>query len=124
MTRAAHLALVALIVALLTASVAACGGGTASGTASPTTAPDLVSPVEGVPIDIDAEGFSEVSAFTIRTADGRALVFTMGLLENGAEFPPNHLAEHLAGSTAIRVFFRDEGGRPVVYRLEDAEPVR
>lgn len=119
----ARLAVVA-VVAVVLATVVACGRGTASGTAPPTTPIDLASPVVGVPIDIDAEGFSKVSAFTIRTADGRQLAFTMGTLENAVEFPPNHLVEHLAGSTSIRVFFRDEDGTPVVYRLEDAEPVR
>ena len=92
---------------------------------TPTAAPaqPLGSPVEGVPIDIDAEGFSNVTAFTIRTDAGEELRFTMGTLENGAEFPPNHLAEHLAGSTSVRVFFRRVGGEDVVYRLEDSEPV-
>jgi hypothetical protein len=76
-----------------------------------------------VPIDIETEGFSNVDAFRIRTLDGSEITFTMGTLENGVEFPPNHLAEHLAGSTPVRVFFRREGGEAVVYRLEDAEPV-
>jgi hypothetical protein len=84
---------------------------------------DASSPVVGVPIDIEAEGFTKVTAFTIRTDAGEQLRFRMGTLENGAEFPPNHLAEHLAGSTKVRAFFRPEGADRVVYRLEDAEPV-
>ncbi len=123
------------LVALLAATVVACSPGATSTVApgspttpSPTTVPaatdggELSSPVEGVPIDIDTEGFSDVAAFTIRTLDGSAVTFTMGILENGAEFPPNHLAEHLAGSTPVRVFFRRDGAEAVVYRLEDAEP--
>ena len=81
------------------------------------------SPVTGVPIDIEAEGFSKVTAFTIRTAAGQEVRFRMGTLENGVEFPPNHLAEHLAGSTWVRVFFRHEGDEDVAFRLEDAEPL-
>ena len=80
----------------------------------------LVSPIEGVPVDIEAEGFTNVDAFTIRTDDGRQLRFVLGPLENPAEFPPQHLAEHLAGSTRIRVFFRAQGPDAVAYRLEDA----
>ena len=79
----------------------------------------LTSPVEGVPIDIEAEGFTEVTAFTIRTDDGQQLRFVMGQLENATEFPPTHLAEHLAGSTRIVVYFRPEGRDQVAYRLED-----
>jgi hypothetical protein len=117
---------VALALGLL---VAACAPGTAptpgpiqtgaiaspvSGSPAPVT-----SPVIGVPIDIEAEGFTKVTAFTIRTDDGRQLRFVMGQLENGAEFPPNHLAEHLAGSTKIRVFYRQQGADQLAYRLED-----
>ena len=43
----------------------------------------------------------------------------IGILENGAQFPPGHLAEHMANASPVRVFFRDEGGQLVVYRLED-----
>jgi len=83
----------------------------------------LASPVVGVPVDIEAEGFTKVTAFTIRTDTGEQLRLLMGTLENGADFPPNHLAEHLAGSTRVRAFFRGEGVDRVVYRLEDADPV-
>jgi hypothetical protein len=80
----------------------------------------LTSPVEGVPIDIEAEGFTQVTAFTLRTDDGRQLRFVLGPLENATEFPPTHLAEHLAGSTRIVVYFRPDGSDEVAYRLEDA----
>ena len=79
----------------------------------------VTSPVIGVPIHIDAEGFSAVRAFTLRTDAGQEILFRMGTLENGAAFPPNHLSEHLAGSTPVRVFFREEGGERVAYRIED-----
>lgn len=80
----------------------------------------LVSPIDGVPIDIEAEGFSKINAFTIRTDDGRQLRFVLGPLENPTEFPPQHLAEHLAGSTRIRVYFHQQGPDEVAYRLEDS----
>ena len=87
----------------------------ASGSPAPQT-----SPVTGVLLTIDAKGLTDVKGFTLRTGDGRELAFEIGTLENGAEFPPGHLAEHLAGSTPVRVYFRADGGRLVVYRLEDA----
>jgi hypothetical protein len=92
----------------------------APATAVPGSPAALVSPIEGVPIDIEAEGFSKVNAFTIRTEDGRQLRFVLGPLDNPTEFPPQHLAEHLAGSTTIRVYFRPQGPDEVAYRLEDA----
>jgi hypothetical protein len=113
-------ALVGLLVAFLIA-LAGCASSPTS-TASP--AQPVGSPVIGVPIKLESEGFSKVKAFTIRTDAGQELRFVMGTLENGAEFPPNHLAEHLAGSTKVRVFYREEGGELVAYRLEDAEPAR
>jgi len=90
-----------------------------SGTPTPSDAPST-SPVTGVLIDIDAAGLSQVTAFTLRLDDGRQLTFRIGTLENGAEFPPGHLAEHLATSSPVRVFFRREGPALVAYRLEDA----
>ena len=111
----------ALLVIALALGVAACGGPDA--TPGRTVAPGfLVSPVEGVPIHIDAEGFTKVTAFTLREDDGTQATIAMGVLENGDQFPPNHLAEHLAGGTRVRVFFRDENGTPTAYRIEDVLP--
>jgi hypothetical protein len=115
------LAIATLAVIALVATLGAC-------TPSPTPAPSnaaaspgaLVSPIDGVPVNIEAEGFSKVDAFTIRTDDGRQLRFLLGPLENATQFPPQHLAEHLAGSTRIRVYFRAQGTDEVAYRLEDA----
>ena len=120
--RTRAIALAALIVIVL----AGCGYGDAapshdhSGSGAPGSPGAPVSPVEGVPIDIEAEGFTQVTAFTIRTDDGQQLRFVLGRLENATQFPPTHLAEHLAGSTRIVVFFRPEGNDEVAYRLEDA----
>jgi hypothetical protein len=42
------------------------------------------------------------------------------MLENPLDFPAAHLAEHVASSEPVRVYFRVEGSALVVYRLEDA----
>jgi hypothetical protein len=78
------------------------------------------SPVDGILTDIDAEGLSRVTGFRLRTDDGQEIAFRIGMLENGAEFPPGHLAEHLATSSPVRVYFRPDRPDLVVYRLEDA----
>jgi hypothetical protein len=80
------------------------------------------SPVTGVLLGVTAEGLARVKGFRLRTGEGQEIDFEIGTLENGVEFPPGHLAEHLATSSPVRVFFRPEGDRLVVYRLEDASP--
>ena len=86
----------------------------------PAPTPDVSSPVDGVVVSVDASSLSDVRGFVIRTPGGFAFEFALGKLENPTEFPPGHLAEHQATSEPIRAFFRIEGGRRVVYRLEDA----
>ena len=90
--------------------------------ASGTPGAEPTSPVDGVLTDIESEGLTKVTAFILRTSDGRSILFKIGTLENGAEFPPGHLAEHLATSLPVRVYFRAEGPDLVAYRLEDAPP--
>ena len=88
--------------------------------ASGTPAANTGSPIDGILTDIDSEGLTRVTGFRLRTNEGQEIAFKIGTLENGAEFPPGHLAEHLATSTPVRVYFREEGPDLVVYRLEDA----
>ncbi len=97
---------------LETASMGAPASGTPVGTPS--------SPVDGVLTHIDAGGLSDVTGFTLRLATGREVAFKIGVLENGDQFPPGHLAEHLATSAPVRVYFRADGNDLVVYRIEDA----
>ncbi len=78
------------------------------------------SPIAGVVTAVDSAGLSEVKGFTLRTVGGADLTFVIGTLENGDEFPPGHLAEHMAAADPILVYFRPENGALVVYRLEDA----
>ena len=88
-----------------------------------TPTPELpASPVVGVVVAVDSAGLGQVDAFTLRVDGGWAFKLTLGPLENATEFSPSHLAEHLASSEPVRVFYRLEGGIRVVYRLEDAPP--
>lgn len=121
--------LVAIVLSLAAGmALVACGGpaasapGTASapGAVTATAAVAPASPVIGKVIAVDLEGLSKVKGFTVRMDDGLELAFVIGSLENGAEFPPGHLAEHLATASPVRVFFREAGGARVVYRIEDA----
>ena len=120
-------------------AVASCGGGAttdgprstpgpdatssliAAETATPgASEPALDSPVTGVLTHLDTAGLAAVSGFTLRLDDGRSVAFKIGVLENGDQFPPGHLGEHLASADPVRVFFRLVGSDLVVYRIEDA----
>jgi hypothetical protein len=109
-----------VLVVLVAAALAACGPAQ-----SPTVAPvgsPPPSPVEGVVVHIDSAGLADVRGFDLRLNDGTILGFTLGPLENGAEFPPGHLSEHQATGAPVRVSYRIVNGIPTVYRLEDAPP--
>ncbi|HET9851469.1 MAG TPA: hypothetical protein VFP56_03065 [Candidatus Limnocylindrales bacterium] len=83
-------------------------------------APYPPSPVEGVVVAVNSSGLGNVSGFAIRISGGTTLSFALGALENATEFSPSHVAEHMATSEPVRVFFRLDGTRAVAYRLEDA----
>jgi hypothetical protein len=83
-------------------------------------APKDAQAVVGVIVGVDSAGLDQVRGFTLRTTDQGSLVFVIGDLENGAEFPPGHLVEHQATAQPIRVWYRTEGADKVAIRLEDA----
>ena len=95
------------------------GAPTCACTAAPTSEPPA-SPVVGIVVGVDSTGLGRVAGFTVRIADGSTIEFELGFLENPTEFPPSHIAEHLASSQPVRVSFIAESSRLVVYRLEDA----
>jgi hypothetical protein len=111
-------------------AVTACGSPAASGapgsalpegTPTVSAAPaGLASPVVGQVVKLDTEGLAKVHGFVLRLDSGEEVTFTIGVLENGAEFPPGHLSEHMSTGEPVRVSFRDEGGALVVYRIDDA----
>lgn len=74
----------------------------------------------GIVVAVDARSLTDVRAFTIRTSDGRSVAFAIDRLDNAAQFPPGHLLEHKATALAVRVTYRDESGRLLAIRLEDA----
>ena len=120
--RASRVGFLIAALAVAVGSAAACGPGPSPAPSGlPASSVAVTSPVVGLLTDIDAEGLTRVTGFRLRTDDGTEVPFRIGILENGVEFPPGHLAEHMSTTTKIRVFFRDEVGEHVVYRLEDAE---
>src|SRR5438874_2564787 len=87
------------VIVVLTAGAALLLGGTSN--------PDPEGPagaqsVVGVIVGVDAVTLTNVRRFTLRTSDGATTAFDIGVLENGAEFPPGHLVEHQATAQPIR----------------------
>ena len=80
----------------------------------------LVSPVQGVLTHVDSAGLAAVKGFTLLTRDGQTVAFKLGVLENGVDFPPGHLVEHMSTAEPVLVYFRTEGTDLIVYRIEDA----
>jgi hypothetical protein len=74
----------------------------------------------GVVVAVDARSLTNVAAFTIRTAEGRTIEFELGALQNGAEFPPGHLVEHITTGVPVVVTYRDGGGTRTAVRIADA----
>lgn len=109
-------ALTLAAVVVVVAVAATLAGGT---TVDPESPPG--EQVVGVVTAIESEGLTDVRGFRLRTQDGRDVDFRLGVLENGAEFPPGHLGEHQTLRTLIRVWYRTDGSHLVAFRLEDAE---
>ena len=74
----------------------------------------------GLVVGVDSSGLTDVRGFTIRTNDGRTLVFRIGVLENGAQFPPGHLLEHEGTGVRVLVTYHEENGELVAIRMDDA----
>jgi hypothetical protein len=127
-------ALASTLLLTLAFTLAACGGSATTpspflGTplpASPTgpgasASPEIPgSPIAGVVTSIDSAGLDQVHGFTLQAMNGSTFTFVIGTLENGADFAPGHLTEHMAAAAPVLVYFRVVDGKLVVYRLEDA----
>ncbi|HSO28971.1 MAG TPA: hypothetical protein VLS28_03655 [Candidatus Sulfomarinibacteraceae bacterium] len=74
----------------------------------------------GVVVAVDSRSLTDVDSFTIRTPEGEVIDFTVGALQNGAEFPPGHLVEHIASGVPVVVTYRDGADGRVAIRIVDA----
>ena len=117
------LAIILVLAIALTGGAALILGGTATPDVDApfVAAPSGTTTVVGVVLAIDSGGLSDVRGFTLRTADGQVFEFSLAKLENGATFPPGHLAEHVATATPILVKYRDASGTLEAIRIDDAD---
>lgn len=76
----------------------------------------------GIVIDVDQPSLTDVRGFTLRTSAGAEVSFSIGDLQlTSGAFPANHLREHMATSSPVRVEFEATGDERVATRLSDAE---
>jgi hypothetical protein len=101
-------------------SVLLVAGVALAGMAAAIVAAPQTSTATGVVVAVDSRSLNDVTAFTIRTAEGRTIEFAVGALQNGAEFPPGHLVEHIASGVPVLVTYREEGGGRSAVRIVDA----
>ena len=105
------------VVVIVTGATALLLGGTA---VRDPGVPANATAVVGVIVGVDSQGLDKVTRFTLRTTDQGSIVFKIGALENGTQFPPGHLVEHQATAQPVRVWYRTQDGTKVAIRLEDA----
>ncbi len=91
-----------------------------NGAGTGSTGPAGSETVVGVIVRVESEGLDQVTGFDLRTIDEGTLQFRIGVLENGAQFPPGHLVEHQASAVPVKVWYLTEDGARVAVRLEDA----
>lgn len=75
----------------------------------------------GVVVAVDGQTLDDIQGFTLRVEGGELIDFSLSELENAAEFPPGHLAEHQATAEPVRVWYTTEADENLAIRLEDAE---
>jgi hypothetical protein len=90
----------------------ACAGGSGNGTKS----------VTGVVIDVQASSLTKLDGFTLHTDNDKTLKFKVAPdadrdPQNG--FAAGHLRTHALGATKVRIFYREENGQLLAFRLED-----
>lgn len=108
------------LVMIAVISVAAVTVYVLSGPTSGSGGPPGSETIVGVIVRVESEGLDRVTGFDLRTIDQGTMGFRIGVLENGAQFPPGHLVEHQASAVPIKVWYVTEGGDRVAVRLEDA----
>lgn len=113
-TLARALTALSLAVAVL-APVGGCAPPPGAGSGVPRRA------VVGIVTNVQGSSPTQVTEFTLRTADGETVSFRVGTVESGGEaFPPGHLREHQANAEPVRVTFVETAGIREAVRLEDA----
>lgn len=77
--------------------------------------------VSGVVISAQGPDAGSVETFTLRTADGQQLDFTVGKLDlSDGGLPAPHLREHMVSGEPVTVTYEFDNGQNVALRYVDA----
>ena len=98
-----------LVVAAL--ALAACGGGGGNS-----------HKVAGVIIDVKATSLTQLDSFTLRTNDGRTLVFSIApdaARDPQQGFVAGHLRSHLLATSKVEISYRKEGDQLLAVTIRD-----
>jgi hypothetical protein len=75
----------------------------------------------GIVTSVTSTAPGSVDGFDLRTDDGAVITFSTRTTQfDRTGFPPQHLREHQALATPIRVTYRSSSGTNEVVKLEDA----
>jgi len=78
--------------------------------------------VRGVLVDVQGPSLQRVDSFTVRTDEGRELIFSAASNFNEGQahaMSPGHMRQHMALADPVTVTFREEGGRLVAVSATD-----
>ena len=73
-------------------------------------------------VDVQSPSIQRLESFTLRTVDGRELVFSAAPNFNAGvahAMSPGHMREHMALADPVTVTYREEGGRLVALSATD-----
>lgn len=89
----------------------------------PTTATaTATATASGIVTAVDQPSLTSVRGFTLRTAAGAELAFSIGTLQlTDGGLPANHLREHMATASPVDVTFATQGDERIATRLSDAK---
>lgn len=74
--------------------------------------------VRGVVTNVQARDIGHASTITVRTADGREILFHVD--DNvDPHWTPGHLRDHMLLGEAITILYRRDGDRLVAYQIAD-----
>lgn len=98
--------------------VGACGADDEPPTTAASPSPSVVSPVTGLIVEIESEGFGEVTSFVLKAGDDSYEIFIARDVDYG--FPLSHLNAHRVGSEPVVVELELRDGRLFALSIEDA----
>jgi hypothetical protein len=94
-----------------------------AGCAAPSTATSQTQMARGVLLEVVSQNIQQVERFTLRTDDGRELVFVPAAEFNRGlphAMTPGHMRQHMALADPVAITYRTDNGQLVALSAVDA----